>query len=115
MPSLEEARRKAWKIVSTAAAGAAATGWLPGSSVLLAGGDLATVKLVADAFGVTEYSVEQIVITTGKGFVGKRIAYEMLSFFPAIGWAIKSGVASTMTMMSGAALIAYMESRSPYM
>ncbi|GIE81882.1 hypothetical protein Aph02nite_78320 [Actinoplanes philippinensis] len=89
-------------------------GWLPGSSVLLTGADLVTVKLVADAFGVQDYWLEQAVGSAGKGFIGKKFAYELLTLIPGPGWAIKSAAATAMTAASGSALIEYMESRSPY-
>jgi hypothetical protein len=112
--SLVQAEEEAMKIVAAATAAAAGVGWVPGSSLLLAGVDTILIKKVADAFGVKSYSVEQVAATAGKRYVGKAIATELLSLFPGPGWAIKSGVSSTMTAAAGALLIQYMKAKSPY-
>lgn len=112
--SLAQASEEATMIVSAAAATAAGVGWVPGSSLLLGGVDVLTINKVADAFGVEDYTIEQVVATVGKSFVGKRVATELLSFFPGLGWAIKSGVACATTAAAGALLIQYMKEKSPY-
>lgn len=112
--SLAQAEEEAKMIVAGAAAAATGVGWVPGSSLLLGGVDAILIKKVADAFGVEDYSIEQVTAAIGKCFIGKAIATELLSFFPGPGWIIKSGVAGAMTATAGALLIQYMKTKSIY-
>lgn len=111
--SLAEATTEAKKLVAAAVGAAAGVGWMPGSSLLLGGIDIVLIKQVAAAFEVEDYSIEQVITTIGKRFAGKLLATELLSFIPGPGWAIKGGVAASVTGAAGALLVAYMKDKSP--
>lgn len=111
--SLKEARKKAWQRVGLATAAATGIGWLPGSSLFLGGVDAVLIHKVAGDFGVTDYTIEQVIGLIAKRFAGKSVA-EILSVFVGPGWVIKAGVAGVLTFSAGGLLITYMEEKSPY-
>lgn len=113
MSQLEKAKSRAWRRVGLATVAAAGIGWMPGSSLFLGGVDAILITKVANDFGVTEYTTEQVIGLIAKRFAGKS-ASELLSVFVGPGWVIKAGVASILTFSAGAMLIAYMEEKSPY-
>jgi len=97
MKSLDEARNEAKKIIRKATATAGAVGTVPFSTLLLAGLDAVVIKKVADAFGVTEYSIEQALGVAAKSYAGKMVAYTAIDLVPFAGWVVKGGVAATMS------------------
>jgi uncharacterized protein (DUF697 family) len=114
MGSLADAEMKARRRVNAWSAGAVAVGWVPGSMLALAAGDLELCREVAQCFGVEHWSAESVSAAMGASLTGKIIAGEALSFIPVFGWAIKSAVAGGITKTVGEAIIAYFRSRSPY-
>jgi uncharacterized protein (DUF697 family) len=114
MKSLSQAESEARKVLNAWSAGAATVGWVPGSMFALAAADAKIVSDIAKAFGVTQYSIEEITAAVGASVTGKVVAGELLSFFPGWGWAIKSGVAAGVTKGMGEAMIKYFKKRSPY-
>jgi uncharacterized protein (DUF697 family) len=111
--SLAEAEKEARRLVNIWTAGAVGVGWIPGSMLALAALDVKLVNDVASAFEVRSYVAEEVAAAIGASVTGKVVAGELLSFFPGVGWAIKAGVAGTVTKALGEGLIAYMRDRSP--
>ena len=111
--SIGDAEKEARKIVNAWAIGATAVGWIPGSMFALMGVDAKLVNDVSKAFGVENYSVEEIAAAVGAATTGKIIAGEALSLFPGLGWIAKSGVAGAVTKGVGEAIIKYFKARSP--
>jgi uncharacterized protein (DUF697 family) len=114
MCSLKEAEKKARNRVNAWTTGAVAVGWVPGSMFALAAGDVEICREVADCFEVEHWNAEALTAAIGASVTGKVIAGESLSFFPGVGWAVKSVVAGAVTKAVGEVIIQYFKSQSPY-
>jgi uncharacterized protein (DUF697 family) len=114
MKTLLEAEQEARKIVNAWAVGAVAVGWIPGSMLALMGVDVKLVNDVSKAFGVENYSIEELTAAIGAAVTGKVIAGETLSLFPGLGWVAKSFVAGAVTKGVGETIIRYFKARSAY-
>jgi uncharacterized protein (DUF697 family) len=111
--SLAEAEQKARKVVNKWTARAVGVGWIPGSMVALAAGDILICRQVAECFQVTDWSKESVGAAIGASVAGKVVATEALSFIPVVGWAVKAGVAGGVTKAVGETIIRYFRERSP--
>jgi uncharacterized protein (DUF697 family) len=80
----------------------------------LAAADVKIVNDVAKAFGVTNFSIEEVTAAIGASVTGKVVAGELLSFFPGLGWIAKSAVAGSVTKAVGEIIVRYFKERSPY-
>ena len=67
---------------------------------------------VAKAFEVQHYNIEEITTAIAATVAGKVTADGILSFVPVIGWAVKAGVAGTVTKAAGEYVIKYFKNRS---
>jgi uncharacterized protein (DUF697 family) len=112
--TLAEAEAEARRIVNDWSMGAAAIGWVPGSSIYLAYNQYEMCESVARAFGVHEASVEATFSAIAGTVVGRTAADVLLSVIPVVGWAIKAGVAAATTKALGEAIISHYRDRSPY-
>jgi uncharacterized protein (DUF697 family) len=112
--SLAEAELRARRRVHAWTVGAVAVGWIPGSMLALAAGDVELCREVAACFGVEHWSAESVSTAIGASLAGKVVAGEALSLIPVFGWAVKAAVAGGITKAVGEAIIAYFKARSPY-
>jgi uncharacterized protein (DUF697 family) len=87
-------------------------GWIPASTVLLAGADIKLVNDLARIFQVQGVSAESVLAAVGASIVGQG-ASEFLSAIPVAGWIIKGAVATGVTKSLGEAVIIYMRQRTP--
>lgn len=113
--TLQDAEREAKKIIRNWTAGAAFTGWIPGSAVILTAADTAMIAQVASAFDVKEIDTENVTVALGRALTGGATASyvsETLSFIPLAGWAIKSIAMATKTHLVGYSVINYFRVRS---
>lgn len=116
MRTKSEARQKAKNIVSNWVAGAALTGWIPGSTIFLAGGDMIMIRQVADAYGVGFFDEAAIKAHLGgvvAASVGGIVAGEALNFIPLVGQILKAGALAGKAKIIGEAVIEYFEDISP--
>jgi hypothetical protein len=116
MKTKAQARSEAEDIVAAWTAGAAATGWIPGSAFFLLAADTAMIRQVADVFGVGVFDMDAVTAHLGglaAGAVGGGIAAELLGAIPIIGWAAKSVGMATKAGLIGAAVIEYFHEKSP--
>lgn len=107
------AMQDASDIVNKYVAGAAAVGWIPGSTFILSPGDLAMISQVASCFNVTSYAVEEVAGAVLAETTGRFVSDFLLSLIPIAGWIVKAGVAAGITKALGEATIHYMWARSP--
>jgi uncharacterized protein (DUF697 family) len=112
--SLVQAEAEARARVNAWTAGAVAVGWVPGSMFALAAADVEICREVADCFGIKHWRAESVSASIGASLAGKVVAGELLSFIPVFGWAIKAGVAGSLTKLVGEAIIKYFKGQSPY-
>jgi uncharacterized protein (DUF697 family) len=112
MGTLAAAEDRAREVVNLWAAGAAAVGWIPGSTLFLAGGDVKLVNDIAAIFEVRGVSAESVIAAVGASVAGRGVS-EFLSLIPIAGWLVKSAVASGVTKALGEGVIRYMKERSP--
>jgi uncharacterized protein (DUF697 family) len=112
--SLAEAEMEARRIVNDWTMGAAAIGWMPGSSIYLAYNQYEMCEGVARAFGVEEASAEATFSAIAGTVVGRTAADVMLSVIPVVGWAVKAGVAAATTKAIGEGIISHYRDRSPF-
>ena len=69
---------------------------------------------IAHCFGVHSYSAQAVLTILGTNLTGHIAADGLLSMLPGIGWAIKAGVAASITKAAGEIIIEYFRDRSPY-
>ena len=113
--TLEDAEREAKRIIRNWTAGAAITGWVPGSAVFLTAADTAMIAQVAHAFEVKEIDMENVTVALGRALTGGATANyvaETLSFIPLAGWAIKGTAMAVKTHLVGYSVINYFRVRS---
>lgn len=111
-----EAERLAEKIVGNWATGAGLTGWIPGSALVLAGGDMVMIRQVANAFGVDEIDEDAIKVHLGglaASVVGGSVLLEAAGLVPIVGWAVKGAAMAGKAKVIGDAVIGYYRERSP--
>jgi len=116
MRTKAKARQKAENIVSDWVAGSAFTGWIPGSTIFLAGGDMIMIRQVADAFGVglfDEAAVKAHLTGVVASSVGGILAGEALNFIPIFGQIAKAGLMAGKAHIVGKEVIKYFQAVSP--
>lgn len=116
MKTKEEAKIEAQQIVSNWSMGAAILGWVPGSTLVFAGGDMVMIRQVAEKFGVQSFDEEGLKAHLGgvvASVVGGSAAAGAAEFVPIIGWAAKAFVLSAKSKVLGEAVIDYFYSKSP--
>ena len=116
MKTKDEAKVEAQQIVSNWSLGAAVLGWIPGSTLVFAGGDMMMVRQVAEKFGIQSFDEEGFRAHLGgvvASLVGGTAAAGAAEFVPIIGWAAKAAVLSAKSKVLGEAVIDYFYSRSP--
>jgi uncharacterized protein (DUF697 family) len=87
---------------------------LPKGQFILKISNAEICREVADCFEVEHWNAEALTAAIGASVTGKVIAVESLSFFPGVGWAVKSVVAGAVTKAVGEVIIQYFKSQSPY-
>lgn len=111
-----EALKEAREAVNSWATGALLTGWIPGSTLLLAGADLLMMRQVARIFEIQEFD-ENVAITTISGTIASGVAGSVISegvgFIPVVGWIVKSGMMSAKAKILGDAVVGYFHKLSP--
>ena len=113
--SLADAEKKARNCVNAWAAAAAASHFIPGSSMaVLVAGNVKLHKDIAQCFGVDEWSTESLSAAVAASISTKMIAREALSFIPILGGAIKAVGAGAIAKAAGDVVVTYFKSRSPY-
>lgn len=114
--TLKQADAEAWRVVDGWTAGAALTGWIPGSSFFLTGADIVMINQVAAAYEVETFEMDNVTATLA-GAVGSAIAggaiTEVVGLIPIIGWAVKSAAMAGKARVIGEAVIHYFRDRSP--
>jgi uncharacterized protein (DUF697 family) len=116
MRTKAEAQSRAEEIVSSWVTGAALTGWIPGSTIFLAGANMVMIRKVADTFGVgffDEAAVKAHLGGVAGAAVGGSIAGEALTFIPLVGPILKAGALAGTAKLIGAAVIEYFYDESP--
>ncbi len=111
MGALADAEKRAKEVVNLWTGGAALVGWIPGSTIFLAGADIKLVNDLARIFEVHGVSAEAVLAAVGASIVGQG-ASEVLSAIPIAGWFIKGAVATGVTKSLGEAVTIYMKERS---
>ncbi len=112
MGKLSEAENRARVIVNQWAGSSALVGWIPGSSLVIAGFDTKMVHDVAEVFEVRGVNAAAV-LTIIAGTVAGRGVSELLSFIPIAGWAIKAATAAGVTKAVGEGVIQHLRSQSP--
>ncbi len=116
MRTKSEARLKAENIVSNWVAGAALTGWIPGSTIFLAGANMVMIRKVADTFGVgffDEAAVKAHLGGVAGAAFGGSVAGEALVLIPLVGPVLKAGALAGTAKLIGTAVIEYFHDESP--
>lgn len=116
MKTKAEAEREANRIVENWVAGAALTGWIPGSAIFLTGADALMIRRIADVFGVGVFDMSAVkahLSGLAASAIGGAIAAEVFGWIPVIGWAAKSGAMSVKAKLIGEAVIEYFRDKSP--
>ena len=116
MKTKDEAKVEALQIVSHWSMGAAVLGWLPGSTLAFAGGDMVMIRQVAEKFGIQSFDEEGLKAHLGgvvASVVGGTAAAGAAEFIPVFGWIAKAGVLSAKSKILGEAVVDYFYSRSP--
>ena len=113
--SLQDADTEARKLVANWTAGAALTGWLPGSAFFLTAADTAMIHQVANAYEVNAFDMDHL-LSTLSGAVGSAIAggviAEVVGFVPFVGWAVKSAAMAAKAKVIGDVVIRYFRERT---
>ena len=113
--TLQDAEREAKKVIAGWTAGAALTGWVPGSTIFLTAGDLAMIYQVARAFDVKEFDTEQVTLMIRQLIIGGgtyMAVSEVVGLVPIAGWAIKSASMAAKAHLVGYSVINYFRVRS---
>lgn len=116
MKTKADAETLAGEIVDNWAAGAALTGWIPGSTIFLAGADAIMIRKVADSFGVGVFDTNSVKAHLGgllASAVGGSIASEVVGMIPVVGWFAKSVAMGMKAEAIGQAVISYFRDLSP--
>ena len=116
MRTKAEALSSAEEIVSNWVTGAALTGWIPGSTIFLAGADMIMIRQVADEFGVgffDESAIKAHLAGVAGAALGGSLAGEALTFIPVFGQIAKSAVMAGKAKVIGEAVVEYFYKKSP--
>jgi len=116
MRTKSEAQSRAEAIVSNWVTGAALTGWIPGSTIFLAGADMLMIRQVADAFGVgffDESAIKAHLAAVAGAALGGSLAGEALIVVPVFGPIVKSAIMAGKAKVIGASVIEYFYDKSP--
>ena len=110
-----DAERRARRIVDNWAKAALFTGWIPGSTLVLGGGDILMIRQVGEAFGIPAFDEDALKAHLGGvlGSVAGGIVAEGIGVVPIIGWAVKSYTLHVKADALGKAVIDYFRPRSP--
>jgi hypothetical protein len=110
-----EAERRARRIVDNWAKAALFTGWIPGASVALGGGDILMIRQVGEAFGIPAFDEDALKAHLGGvfGSAAGMVVGEAIGVVPIIGWAVKSYALHVKADALGKAVIDYFRQRSP--
>ena len=113
--TLEDAEQEAKKIIRNWTAGAALTGWIPGSALFLSAADLAMITQVARAFEVKDIDTENVTFVARQALLGggsAKLIAEAIGIVPLFGWAAKSATMGIKAHMVGYSVISYFRVRS---
>lgn len=90
-------------------------GWVPGTTLIFAAGDMVMIRQVAEKFGVQSFDEEGLKAHLGGvvASVGGTVAAGAAEFVPIVGWAAKAVVLSAKAKVLGEAVIDYFYSKSP--
>jgi uncharacterized protein (DUF697 family) len=110
-----DAERRARMLVDRWAKAALFTGWIPGSTIPLAGADVLMIRQVGEAFGIPAFDEDALKAHLGGvlGSVAGGAVAEAVGFVPLVGWAVKSYTMHTKADALGKAVIDYFRQRSP--
>lgn len=111
-----EARAHAQVLVEKWMTGAALTGWIPGSTLFLAGADIVMIRQVAECYGIQGFDESAVKAHLGGligSMVGGSVAAEVAGMIPIVGWIGKSATMAAKAKVIGDAVINYFEERSP--
>ena len=110
-----EAERRARRIVDNWAKAALFTGWIPGSTLVLGGGDILMIRQVGEAFGIPAFDEDALKAHLGGvlGSLAGGAVAEAIGVVPVIGWAVKSYALKMKADALGKAIIDYFRQRSP--
>ena len=112
----QDADREARQLVANWTAGAALTGWIPGSAFFLTAADTAMIHQVASAYEVNAFDMDNLLSILG-GAAASAIAggliTEAVGLIPMVGWAVKSAVMAGKANVIGNEVIRYFRLRSP--
>ena len=113
--TLQDADRKARKLVANWTTGAALTGWIPGSAFFLTAADTAMIHQVANVYRVSAFDMNNLKSVLG-GAVASAIAggiiSEAVGIIPIVGWAVKSAAMAAKAKVIGDEVIRYFRERS---
>ena len=115
--TLQEADRDAQQLVSNWTAGAALTGWIPGSAFFLTAADTAMIHQVANAYGISAFDMDNLMAVLGRtvaSAIAGGIISEVVGFIPLVGWAIKSAAMAAKAKVIGDEVIKYFRERSDF-
>ena len=115
--TLQEADRDAQQLVSNWTAGAALTGWIPGSAFFLTAADTAMIHQVANAYGISAFDMDNLMAVLGRtvaSAIAGGIISEVVGFIPLVGWAIKSAAMAAKAKVIGDEVIKYFRERSEF-
>jgi len=116
MKTLAQAEKDARTLVNRWTATQAATGWIPGSSLIFTGADLVMINQVAEAFEVRSFDPKAMAASIG-GVLGSSVAASVIregvGIIPVFGWAVKSAMMGGKAKAIGEAVIAYFRDLSP--
>jgi hypothetical protein len=110
-----DAERRARMLVDRWAKAALFTGWIPGSTIPLAGADVLMIRQVGEAFGIPAFDEDALKAHLGGvlGSVAGGAVAEAVGFVPLVGWAVKSYTMHIKADALGKAVIDYFRQRSP--
>ena len=110
-----DAERRARMLVDRWAKAALFTGWIPGSTIPLAGADILMIRQVGEAFGIPAFDEDALKAHLGGvlGSVAGGVVAEAVGFVPLVGWAVKSYTMHVKADALGKAVIDYFRQRSP--
>lgn len=113
--TLQDAEKEAKKIILRWTAGAALTGWLPGSAFFLSAADLAMIAQIAHAFEVKDFDTENVTFVLRQALLGggsAKLLAEAIGIVPLFGWATKSLTMAGKAHIMGYTVISYFRVRS---
>ena len=113
--TLQEADRKARKLVANWTTGAALTGWIPGSAFFLTAADTAMIHQVANIYNVSAFDMNNLLSVLGRAVasaIAGGLISEVVGIIPLVGWAVKSAAMAAKAKVIGDEVIRYFRERS---